>query len=110
MSLRLHLLVAALVGTTIVADYFLKLASERSPWATSVPFALGAAIYAASAVGWVLAMQEMKLATMAVVYSALTLVMLAGLGVVVFRETLSLREGIGLALALLSLLLMHKPH
>lgn len=108
MSLRLILMVAALVATTIVADYFLKLASERGRWATSAPFVIGVAIYGASAVGWVLAMQEMNLATIAVIYSALTLLMLAGLGVVVFGELLSLREGLGLALALVSLLLMHK--
>ncbi|MBP7003153.1 hypothetical protein [Amaricoccus sp.] len=110
MSLRLHLLTAALVATTIVADYFLKLASERSPWATSIPFFIGAAIYALSAIGWILAMQEMSLATIAVVYSALTMMMLAGLGAVVFGETLSTREWIGLGLSFGALILMHKPH
>ena len=43
---------------------------------------------------------SMPLATIAVVYSALTLVMLAGLGVIVFRETITAREGVGLVLAL----------
>lgn len=110
MTLRLYALTAALVATTILADYFLKLASERPSWAGSPPFLIGAGIYALSAVGWVLAMQQMKLATIAVVYSAMTLLMLAALGVIVFRETLTAREGLGLALALASLLLLHKPH
>lgn len=108
--MRVHLLTFALVATTIVADYFLKVASERTPWLTSLPFVAGTVIYALSAVGWVLAMREMSLATIAVVYSALTMVMLAGLGVIVFRETLTAREGIGLLLAFGALVLMHKTH
>ncbi len=108
--LRVHLLTFALVATTIVADYFLKLASERTPWLTSLPFVVGTVIYALSAIGWILAMREMSLATIAVVYSSLTMLMLAGLGVLVFRETLSARDGLGLLLAFGALVLMHKSH
>lgn len=110
MTLRLYALTMALVATTIVADYFLKLASERPSWLTSRSFAAGVAVYGLSAIGWVLAMQQMKLATIAVTYSAMTMLMLAGLGVIVFRETLTPREGLGLALALASMLLMYRPH
>jgi len=105
--LKVYGLVAALVGVTILADYYLKLASMRAAWHMASSFWVGAGLYALSAIGWVLAMQHMKLATIAIVYSALTLVMLAALGVVVFREALTTRETIGLVLALAALFLMH---
>ena len=101
--------VLALVGVTILADYFLKLASERDAWLASREFGIGAALYAASALGWVLAMQQMRLAEIAVAYSVLTLILLAALGAIVFRESLGLRDGAALACAAAALVLVGWP-
>ena len=51
-------------------------------------------------------MRHLKLATVSVVYSMSMILLLTGLGVFVFREPLSLREGFGLVLAIASLVLL----
>jgi undecaprenyl phosphate-alpha-L-ara4N flippase subunit ArnF len=105
--LKMYGLIAALVGVSILADYFLKTASERPSWLAAPEFGVGALLYGSTAIGWVLAMQHMKLGTIAVVYSSLTLVLLAALGVAVFGERLNGREILGIGLALAALGLMH---
>jgi drug/metabolite transporter (DMT)-like permease len=51
-------------------------------------------------------MKHLKLATIGVVYSVSMILLLTGLGVVVFRETLSYYEIAGLLLAIASLFLL----
>ena len=51
-------------------------------------------------------MRHLKLATVGVVYSISMILLLTAMGVFVFREALSLREGIGLVLAVVSLILL----
>ncbi len=108
--MKSYAIILGLVVVTVFADYWLKIASERSDWATSRPFALGAALYAVSAAGWVLAMQRMSLAGIGVAYSVATVVLLTTLGVVVFRETLTGREVLGIGCALVALVLMGQRH
>jgi hypothetical protein len=61
----------ALVTTAVVVmtagDYLLKLASLRDDAFTSVPFVLGSALYAVSAIGWLVAMRQMNLASLGAV-------------------------------------------
>ena len=52
-------------------------------------------------------MQQHNLATVAVFYSVATLVIVAGLGVVVFKEPFTWREGAGVLLALAAVLVMN---
>jgi len=107
-DVKLYVLILAIVVVTVFADYLLKVASERSDWISSVEFGAGALLYGATAVGWVIAMKHTSLASVAVSYSVLMLVLVAGLGALVFRETLSLRDVFALALACAALSLMGK--
>ena len=93
----------SLVG--VVGDYFLKLASAqehswRTPW-----FAIGFAVYASTAFGWVFVMKHLKLGTIGVVYSMSMVVLLTAIGVLGFGESLSAYEVVGVLMAIGSLIL-----
>ncbi len=96
---------------TVVGDYFLKLASQQ----TANPFSnrwflCGFVVYSLCAFGWVIAMQHLKLATIGVVYSVSTVLLLTLLGVFVFGETLDKYEMLGIACALISIALLCRFH
>lgn len=101
-----YLVVTLLVAVTLAADWLLKLAAlQPDPWRT-VSFWAGACMYALTAVGWLLAMKHLSLASIGVYYSVLTILLLTFLGVFVFKEPISGREILGIALALASIALM----
>ena len=90
----------------VLGDYFLKLASRqelsfRAPW-----FYIGFAIYASTAFGWLFVMKHLKLATISVVYSVSMVVLLTGVGVAIFRESLGIAEIAGLLMAIAALILL----
>jgi small multidrug resistance pump len=101
--------VAFIALITVVGDYFLKLASQQtaSPFLNRW-FLCGFVVYALCAFGWVIAMQHMKLATIGVVYSVSTVLFLTLLGVFVFGETLNKYEMVGIACALMSIVLLSR--
>jgi small multidrug resistance pump len=103
-----YLPVLFLVCMTIFADYLLKLASLRADWFWSWQFAAGAALYAASAIGWVLAMRRLTLAGIGVAYSASTILLLTALGALAFREPISGRDMLGVAFAIAAIALMDR--
>lgn len=105
-----YFIVTVIVFATVAADYLLKLAADRSDSFAASTFWIGALLYAITAGGWMLAMKHLPLATIGVYYSVLTLLLLTFLGVVVFKETLTLREAFGIAFALASISLMTKFH
>jgi small multidrug resistance pump len=90
----------------IVGDYFLKRASGETHAFKSLWFYVGISIYASTAIGWVFAMRYLKLATIGVVYAISTIVLLTAVGVVAFRESLSLYEIAGIAMAIGALVLL----
>jgi undecaprenyl phosphate-alpha-L-ara4N flippase subunit ArnF len=94
------------VATAIVADYFIKVASQKESSLLTASFALGAGLYVLSAVGWLFAMKTMTLAQVGVIYSVVTILALTAMGVVWFGETLEWRDWLGIVLAVLSVLLM----
>ncbi len=101
--------IAAMIGIaalSVLGDYFLKLASQQSSAIFNCWFLLGLVLYASCAFGWVFAMRHMKLAMLGVVFSLATVLWLAGLGVIVFGESLNRYETAGIGLALLSILLL----
>ncbi|WP_444464326.1 hypothetical protein [Rhodobacter capsulatus] len=104
--MRSYLILAGIVILTIVGDYALKCAALRGWPQAAVWLAGGAALYAATAVGWMWLMQSHNLAQIAVLYSTATILLLTGLGVVVFGETLSMRQIAGLGAAILAVVLM----
>jgi drug/metabolite transporter (DMT)-like permease len=96
------LVTIALTGAGITADYFIK----RSVLSNNHGFlAIGAAIYAASALGWALVMENTALATIGVWYSTMIVVLLAALGYFVFHEALTLKQSIGIACAIAAIIL-----
>src|SRR5262245_41174519 len=90
----------------VLGDYFLKLASAQPQPMRTLSFYLGFLVYASTAFGWVFVMQHLKLATISIVYSVSMVVLLTAIGLVVFRETLTMPEVIGLAMAIGSLILL----
>jgi small multidrug resistance pump len=93
-------------GVGIAGDYFLKRASERpNPLATWV-FVVGLVLYASTAFAWVFVMRHLKLATIGVIYSVSMVLLLAGMGVLFFDESLSRTEVVGIILAIASLFLL----
>ena len=94
----------SLVG--VAGDYFLKLASGAESPLTTRWFLIGFAVYASTAFGWVFVMQHLKLATVGVVYSVSMIVFLTTIGTLVFGESLSKREIVGVGLAILSVYLL----
>ena len=102
----LVMVIFAIALVSVLGDWLLKLASQQASAIANVWFLGGVLVYAGCAFGWVFAMQHMKLATLGVVYSLATVVMLTVLGVVVFGETLNRHEVIGLLFAGLSVVLL----
>jgi drug/metabolite transporter (DMT)-like permease len=97
---------AVMSGVGIAGDYFLKRASDRpSPLFTGW-FLAGFVLYASTAFAWVFVMRHLKLATIGVIYSVSMVLLLAGMGVLFFNETLNRYEIAGIVLAITSLLLL----
>lgn len=90
----------------VLGDYLLKLASMRpNPFRVGW-FYLGFAIYASTALGWVFVMRHLKLGTIGVIYSMSMILLLTAIGVVGFREPLSMPEIAGLVMAVAALVLL----
>jgi small multidrug resistance pump len=94
----------SLIG--VLGDYFLKLASAREQPLRTGWFYLGFALYASTAFGWVFVMKHLKLATIGVLYSVSLVLLLTAVGVVLFRESLSFLEVVGIVFAVISLVLL----
>jgi multidrug transporter EmrE-like cation transporter len=90
----------------VVGDYFLKLASGSQNPLRTISFYVGFALYASTAFGWVFVMRHLKLATIGVVYSVSMILLLTGVGTIMFREALNASEVTGLVLAVASLVLL----
>ena len=90
----------------VVGDYFLKWASQAEHSLRTVWFYIGFVLYASTAFGWVFVMKYLKLATISVLYSVSTIVLLTAIGLVGFKETLNLYEVAGIVMAIGSLLLL----
>jgi small multidrug resistance pump len=109
LPLRNYLPVLVTIGFSVVGvlgDYLLKLASAQKNPLRSGWFYVGFAVYASTAFGWVYVMRHLKLATIGVVYSVSMILLLTGIGSVVFREPLNAPELAGLAMAIGSLILL----
>src|SRR3954469_25584796 len=104
-----HLAIAVTIAFSVVGvlgDYLLKLASAQKNPLRSGWFYVGFAVYASTAFGWVFVMRHLKLARIGVVYSVSMILLLTGIGVVAFRETLNAPEIAGLVMAVASLILL----
>jgi drug/metabolite transporter (DMT)-like permease len=90
----------------VIGDYFLKIASESERSLASPAFYVGFVVYASTAFGWLFVMKHLKLGTIGVVYSVSMILLLTGIGVVFFGETLGRYEILGLVMAIGSLVLL----
>jgi small multidrug resistance pump len=90
----------------VLGDYLLTLASAREHPLRSRWFSVGFGVYASTAFGWVFVMRHLKLATIGVVYCVSMVLLLTGVGVVLFREPLNRYEVAGLVMAVASLVLL----
>ena len=93
---------------TLIGDYFLKLAAEREQSFRSAVFVFGTLIYGSTAVGWVLVMKHMTLASIGVWYAIIVILLLTALGVFVFGESFTWRDGVGILLAFGALAMMSR--
>ncbi|MCY2986832.1 MAG: transporter [Planctomycetota bacterium] len=96
----------ALSVLSVFADYLLKRASGLPSPFRSAQFLAAALIYAGSSFGWVYVLRHFKLATVGAVYSIVIVVLLALIGVTVFRESLTAAEATGLVFAVAALFLL----
>ncbi len=99
-------LVLLLSVAGVLADAVLKVASGKSNVTMNVYFVVGALMYAATAFGWVWAMRHLKLAQLGAFYAVMTALLLAVVGVLFFKETLKWKEVLGIALGVVSLILL----
>ncbi|MFZ3071623.1 MAG: EamA family transporter [Thermodesulfobacteriota bacterium] len=98
----------ALGGFLIIGDYFIKIASYHDKPIATKAFYIGALIYMLSTFVWVYLFKYLKLSTIGVVYSVSTVLFLTLLGIFVFNEALNNYEFAGIALAIVSILLLTK--
>ncbi|MBI5892641.1 MAG: transporter [Deltaproteobacteria bacterium] len=93
---------------TIIADYFLKVASLHDKPVKNKEFLIALLVYSLTVFPWVYIMKYLKLATIAVVYSLTTVILLTLLGVFVFNETLNHYEVAGVIMAITSIILLSR--
>jgi drug/metabolite transporter (DMT)-like permease len=92
----------------VCADTLLKLASEQARPFWNVWFVLGLACSAAFAVLWMLLVQTMKLAVAGVFCAVLSALLLVVVGMLLFEERLSGGESAGIAMAVISVVLLSR--
>lgn len=97
---------AVVLGVT--GDYFLKVASGKERALATLEFGIGAGLYILSAAGFLFAMRHMSLASIGVWYALGTVLLLAGLGIFVFKEGITGREIAGIVLAFASMGLLSR--
>ena len=89
-----------------LGDSFLKISGESSKFTQVKFFLLGIIIYALSAFGWFYVLKHIKLSSVGFVYSVSTSLLLVTIGGLYFKETLGVREIIGIATSIVSIALL----
>lgn len=103
--MRIYIVLLFVVILSVLADYALKNASLKTAPFLSAWFSSGVLLYGITAFGWITLMRAYDLAQIAVIYSAATIIALTLIGILSFGETLSKKQLVGLAAALLSVVL-----
>jgi multidrug transporter EmrE-like cation transporter len=102
------LLAVAMSCFGIIGDYFLKRASGADRPLLTRWFVLGLVLYSTTAFAWVFVMRHLKLATIGVIYSVCMILLLTGMGVFLFGESLNRYEVAGIVMAIGSILLLSR--
>lgn len=95
------------IAISLIGDYYVKLAAVGRGFSAPA-FYFGALFYAATAVGMMVAMRHMSLATVGVWYAILTVLTMTALGVFVFKEPISGREVAGIGFSFAALICMSR--
>ena len=98
--------VLALSVVSALGDYFLKLSTTGKSWIEPRWLILGVLTCLSTIFGWCYAMKHLTLTTIAVYDSVLSVLLLSALGVVVFKERLSVSEILGVAASIVALVLL----
>ena len=107
------ILIAFIIGIglsllTVLADVLIKEASLQSAFSGWQLLTLGAIIYGSTALGWFFVMRTVKLSTLAVLYAMSCIIFLVLVSVFYFKEKISSIETFGIALAIISLLILSR--
>ncbi len=103
----LSLFVAVFLSmVTVYADYLIKKASLATGFTAWPTLLLGMTVYGLTGLGWFFVMRSVKLSTLGVVYGLTCIIVLTLLSVIVFKEKIHSLEMVGIAFALLSLVLL----
>lgn len=100
----------ALVCVSLVfysfGEYYSKVWSLRSVWNSPVAWAMAFVVifcYAMSGVAWLPALREHgQLSALSAVWSCLSIIICVAIGTIIFKEHLTIRQVIGLILALIA--------
>ncbi len=101
-------IVVSITTLTLVGDYAIKVASTKTGGLASPWFVIGATLYGLPAFGWFFLMRDNSLAIIGAMYSATTMILLAGLGYFVFKEAFGWRDFLGLSLAVAAVVIMSR--
>jgi len=104
--MKFSLIFILVLITTTYGDMMLKKASSEPSFFLSPSFGIGVGIYILQAFFWTMMYKYMEFGTMAVVYSVGLVIFSVLTGMWFFHESLTLVKGVGISLALLSLILM----
>lgn len=97
------LIVLAFGALTVLADVFIKKAADQNQL-FSFNFVFGAVLYGLSAFGWFYAFRALNMATVGGAYALSTVILIALVGIIFFREQLQVVEYAVLAVAVISIL------
>jgi len=101
------MVIAAIVSIIgVIADSMLKAASQQTHMMANRWFIAGTVLTIAFALGWLVLMRYMKLATAGAIYAVLSACLLAAVGVIFFEERLTVREMTGIGMAVGSVVLL----
>jgi small multidrug resistance pump len=100
------LIIILLAGIGVMGDYFIKLSGNGPKYINHSYFLIGIAMYALTAFGWFYVMKHIKLSTLGIFYSITTVILLALVGTIFFKEHLNAYEIIGITLGIASLVIL----
>ena len=102
-SLLLAILMA-MIG--VAGDFFIKISGNGKKFIDLKWFIVGLVIYAITAFGWFYLMKHVKWSTLGVFYAVSTVLFVTLLSVFYFKESLNSYEIIGIAIAIISLIML----
>ena len=92
---------------TLLGDLFIKRVASSVSGIGSLPMAIGALLYATSAVGWFYLMRIHSLTMIAVLFAASMVIGLTAMGVFLYDERFGLRDLAGILLAIIAVIIIH---